>query len=62
MNNTLKFLHPACAYAHVYDRKHEAYDGINFKSEHASQGCKDIADQLINENSYINVDQLIKII
>ena len=46
---------PAAAYAHIFDREMESYDGEFFKDEHFNQGCKDIAAQLIEDNSFINV-------
>lgn len=46
---------PAGTYAHVYNREMEAYDGISFRDEHKAQGCKDIAAQLIEDTSYVNV-------
>lgn len=46
---------PASAYAHSYSREMEAFDGVNFKQEHFDQGCRDIADQLIESSSFINL-------
>lgn len=46
---------PAASYSNSFDRDMESFDGINFKQEHFDQGCKDIAAQLIEENSFINV-------
>ncbi|RNA41849.1 alkaline tissue-nonspecific isozyme [Brachionus plicatilis] len=46
---------PAATYANSFDRDMESFDGINFKQEHLNQGCKDIAAQLIEENSFINL-------
>ena len=33
----------------------EAYDDVNFGQKEFFEGCKDIAQQLIEENAYINV-------
>lgn len=49
---------PAGCYAHVPDRDMEAFDGRSFTREHLETGCKDIAAQLIEDNSYINVSSL----
>ncbi len=46
---------PAACYAHVPDREYEAYDDKYFGEELQKQGCKDIAAQLVEENSFINV-------
>jgi alkaline phosphatase len=46
---------PAGAYAHTPDRDWEAYDGKIFREQESSAGCKDIAAQLIDDNSFINV-------
>lgn len=46
---------PAAAYAHSVHRDWEAFDGIKFTNKSFSQGCKDIAAQLIEKNSFINV-------
>lgn len=46
---------PAGCYAHVPDRDWEAFDGRTFTKEHQDAGCKDIAAQLVDDNSYINV-------
>ena len=45
---------PAGAYAHVYARDLEAYDSY-FPPEDYTEGCRDIADQLITRHSYIDV-------
>ena len=42
-------------YANVPDRDWETFDGSLFRQEYKDLGCKDIADQLITENSFINV-------
>ena len=39
----------------VPDRDWESYDGKNFNSTFANEGCKDIAAQLIDENDFINL-------
>jgi alkaline phosphatase len=49
---------PASAYANVIERKQESFDGTYFNQEDADNGCKDIADQLVTENSFINVKRL----
>ena len=46
---------PASAYASIFNREMESFDGINFKREHHDQGCKDIADQLVENAHLINV-------
>lgn len=46
---------PAGAYAHVPNRDWESFDGFNFNSTHAQEGCKDIAAQLVDDHSYINL-------
>jgi alkaline phosphatase len=33
----------------------EVFDGKDFTQEHYDQGCRDIASQLVDENSYIDV-------
>jgi len=40
-------------------RHWEAFDGIKFTQNISDQGCKDIADQLISENHFIDVRILI---
>ena len=42
-------------YANVPSREWEAYDGYYFTDQDKEEGCRDIADQLITENSFINV-------
>lgn len=46
---------PAASYANVPDRDWEAFDNKNFGAAQQDDGCKDIAAQLIEENSFINV-------
>lgn len=46
---------PSACYAHSFDRDMETFDGKFFKQEHQDQGCKDIAAQLVDDASYINV-------
>ena len=46
---------PSAAYAHVYNRNWESFDGKVFKKSIKDQGCSDIAAQLIDNNSEINV-------
>ena len=46
---------PAAAYAHSYNRDFEAFDNKYFNKTSFDQGCRDIAAQLIDQNSYINV-------
>ena len=46
---------PAAAYAHVPFRNWESYDGKDFTEKEAKEGCNDIAAQLIDDNSFINV-------
>lgn len=45
---------PAGAYGHVYARDFEAYD-VYFPPEDWTEGCRDIADQLVTRNSHIDV-------
>lgn len=40
----------------MYFKKYEAFDGIFFNQTHQTNGCKDIAAQLIDDNSFINVN------
>jgi alkaline phosphatase len=47
---------PAGAYASIHNREMESYDGYNFGKLEADQGCKDIADQLIEFSDQINVN------
>ena len=37
------------------NRDWEAFDGKNFNQTYQDQGCKDIAAQLIEDNSFIDV-------
>jgi alkaline phosphatase len=53
---------PAGAYASVPSREMEAYDGRNFNANSQQDGCKDIAAQLIDDNSYINVKFFISLL
>lgn len=46
---------PGAAYANVPKRNWEAYDGKNFGEAEQADGCKDIAAQLVEENSFIDV-------
>lgn len=46
---------PAGAFANVAYRDWEGYDGQKFTDKEFNQGCRDIADQLISENNFINV-------
>ena len=46
---------PAASYANVAWRHWETFDGDKFKLKQHEQGCKDIAAQLIDNNSFINV-------
>lgn len=46
---------PAATFANVAYRKWETFDGKRFKKEYYSQGCRDIASQLIDNNDFINV-------
>ena len=46
---------PAAAYAHVFDREMESYDGVNFRDVHAKQNCSDIAVHLLEYAHMINV-------
>ena len=46
---------PGGAYAHSPDRDWEAYDDYYFGAKQQQQGCKDIAAQLVDDNSFINV-------
>lgn len=46
---------PAAAYAHAINRETESFDGISFNATHAELGCKDIAAQLVEDNSFINL-------
>ncbi len=46
---------PAASYANVPNRDWEAYDDKYFGEKEKSEGCKDIAAQLIEDNSFINV-------
>lgn len=41
--------------ANVPKRNWEAFDDINFNASQKAEGCKDIATQLIEENSFIDV-------
>lgn len=54
---TIRVTHatPAGTYSHVPNRQWESYDGTNFNSTHFRQGCKDIAAQLVDDNSFINL-------
>jgi alkaline phosphatase len=49
---------PSAAYAHAYSRDWEGYDGYAFTETLYNQGCRDIAAQLIDDNSFINVIHL----
>ncbi len=44
------------------DRDWEAFDDINFGQKMKDDGCKDIAAQLIEENSFINVNFKFKLL
>jgi alkaline phosphatase len=46
---------PAGLYAHTASREWEAFDNIEYTQKQFDDGCKDIAAQLIDDNSYINV-------
>lgn len=46
---------PAASYANVYERDMEAFDGEKFKQSDYDEGCRDIAAQLVDENSFIDV-------
>jgi alkaline phosphatase len=46
---------PSSAYASIWDREMEAFDGKNFRQEHRDQGCKDIAEQFIEHAASVNV-------
>ena len=39
----------------IYYREMEAFDGKNLKQSDYDQGCRDIAAQLIDNNSFIDV-------
>ena len=41
--------------ANAPTRNWEAFDGIHFNDTQHAEGCKDIAAQLIEENSFIDV-------
>jgi alkaline phosphatase len=49
---------PSAAYASIYDREMEAFDGKNFRQEHHDMGCRDIADQFLEHSKLINVSEL----
>lgn len=46
---------PAGTFANVAYREWEGYDGVKFGHKEHREGCRDIADQLISENNFINV-------
>ncbi|RNA26010.1 alkaline tissue-nonspecific isozyme isoform X1 [Brachionus plicatilis] len=46
---------PASAFAHSAYRDWESFDDIRFTQKLKSEGCKDIAAQLIEDNNFINV-------
>lgn len=46
---------PAAGYAKSVDREWETYDGKLFTEAIFNDGCRDIASQLIDNASYINV-------
>lgn len=46
---------PSAAYGHAHDRDFEAFDGKKFKYQDYNNGCRDLASQLVDDNSYINV-------
>lgn len=46
---------PAGGYAHTPHRDWETYDGKIFTKTEYDQGCRDIASQLVDNSSYINV-------
>nr|UHN91762.1 AKP3 [Brachionus rotundiformis] len=46
---------PAAAYAHSAYRDWESLDDVKFTEHLRSQGCKDIAAQLVEDNNFINV-------
>ena len=46
---------PAGIYANSASREWESYDGKYFTKAEFDDGCKDIASQLIDSGSYINV-------
>jgi alkaline phosphatase len=51
---------PSAVYAHSASRDWETYDGKNFNKGHFDDGCRDIASQLIESGSYINVKYFYK--
>ncbi|KAI0990637.1 hypothetical protein GJ496_003154 [Pomphorhynchus laevis] len=54
-NTRVTHASPAGAYAHIPERYWESFDGISFNQSHFDQGCRDIADQLVNNGSFLNV-------
>lgn len=46
---------PAGCYGHVIDRDWEALDGKYFKESDKAEGCSDLASQLVDNHTYINV-------
>jgi alkaline phosphatase len=46
---------PAAAYAHSPSRHWESFNGQEFTRKQKEEGCSDIASQLVDENSFINV-------
>ncbi len=46
---------PAGSFAHVAYRDWESFDGQKFTSREFKDGCRDVADQLVNDNNFINV-------
>jgi alkaline phosphatase len=46
---------PAGSYGHVLDRDWEGFDGVKFRQEDYDAGCRDLASQLVDRNSFINV-------
>ncbi len=48
---------PAGVYANSASREWEVYDGKVFTKQEYDDGCRDIASQLIDNGSYINVSQ-----
>jgi alkaline phosphatase len=46
---------PAAAYASSASREWETYDGKIFSKQQFDEGCKDIASQLVDDASYIDV-------
>ena len=57
MITTTRITHasPSAIYAHSPSRDWEVFDGKVFNETHYKQGCRDIASQLVDNATYINV-------